>query len=104
MGSKEFSDQTTVTHENVMRPPRGDAQSTNPCPSCVRQNCEYVFLSVLCYIRDISISLTLEKKKLEILKFNNLSKLHTPLQPLLSKGNYELRHEHEIKRRKYLII
>ena len=62
MGSKEFSDQTTVTHENVMRPPRGDAQSTNPCPSCVRQNCEYVFLSVDCYIRDISISLTLEKK------------------------------------------
>ena len=62
MGSKEFSDQTTVTHENFMRPPRGDAQSTNPCPSCVRQNCEYVFLSVVCYIRDISISLTLEKK------------------------------------------
>ena len=55
MGSKEFSDQTTVTHENVMRPPRGDAQSTNPCPSCVRQNCEYVFLLVVCYIRDISI-------------------------------------------------
>ena len=100
MGSKEFSDQTTVTHENVMRPPRGDAKSTNPC---VRQNSEYVFLSVVCYIRDISISLTLEKK-LEILKFNNLSKLHTPLQPLLSKGNYELRHEHEIKIRKYFIV
>ena len=85
MGSKEFSDQTTVTHENVMRPPRGDAQSTNPCPSCVRQNCEYVFLPVVCYVRDISISLTLEKK-LEILKFNNLLSFIPPFNLYFQKA------------------